>query len=141
MTRPNIVRFAAGTSAAARQAAIASVAPRLWAAPRYSMPGRVPRRKGGLGAVDINVDPTKPPPAWLQTITQLAQQGLTVLQAERLRKENLDRIRAGKPVLTADQMRALAATANVNVELPQDLKYAMIGGGAILLYLFAKKKR
>lgn len=109
---------------------------RIWSAPRYST-----AYASGFGAVDVTVDPTKEPPKWLQTLTQLAQQGLSVYQAERLRKENLERIRAGQPPLTEAQMRALAPTANVNVALPQDLKWAMIGGGAFLLYLLAKRKR
>ena len=123
---------------------------RIWSAPRYSsaysaFTSRGMRPiivgSGGFGAVDVTVDPTKQPPKWLETISQLAQQGLSVYQAERLRKENLDRIRAGQPPLTDAQMKALAPTANVNVALPQDLKWAMIGGGAFLLYLLATRKR
>lgn len=100
---------------------------------------------GGFGAVapstSVTVDPTKPAPQWLQTITQLASQGLTIYQAERLRKENLDRIRQGLPPLTDAQMRSLAPTANVNVALPPALQYGALAGGAALLYLLATRRR
>lgn len=100
---------------------------------------------GGFGAVapttSVTVDPTKTAPQWLQTITQLASQGLTIYQAERLRKENLDRIRQGLPPLTDAQMRSLAPTANVNVALPPAIQYGALAGGAALLYLLATSKK
>src|SRR5690606_38616338 len=102
---------------------------------------------GGYGfgslapTTSIDVDPSKPAPQWLQTITQLASQGLSIYQAERLRKENLDRIRQGLPPLTDAQMRSLAPTANVNVALPPAIQYGALAGGAALLYLLATRKK
>lgn len=98
-------------------------------------------RARGLGAVDVTIDPTKQQAPWQKTLADLVQTGLSVYQAERLRKENLERIRAGKPPLTDAQMRSLAPTANVNVALPKELQYGMLAGGAALLYLLATRKR
>lgn len=84
----------------------------------------------------LTVQPGSQPPWW----ANLLQQGLTVFQAERLRAENLRRIREGLPLLTEQQARALAPTANVKVELPQGVKLALIGGGiALLALLFTRR--
>lgn len=82
-----------------------------------------------MGQTEITVDPTQQAPWW----QNLAQQALTVFQAERLRAENLKRIQAGLPPLSQEETRALAPTANVNVALPQDLKNALYIGGAALI--------
>ena len=84
-----------------------------------------------MGNTDIQIDPTQKPPWW----QGLAEQALAVFQAERLRAENMERIRSGLPPLTAEETKALAPTANVNVALPQDLKNALFIGGAAILGL------
>lgn len=99
------------------------------------------RRRGGFGVINTTIDPTATQPAWQKTITDLVQTGLSVFQAERLRKENLERIRAGKAPLTDAQMRSLAPTANVNVALPPAIQYGALAGGAALLYLLATRRK
>ncbi len=91
-------------------------------------------------APTVSIDPTKPVPDWQKTLTQLVQTGLSVYQAERLRKENLERIRNGQAPLTEAQMRALAPTANVAVTLPPAIQYGALAGGAALIYLLATRK-
>ena len=89
-----------------------------------------------MGVTNLDIDPTKPAP-WYAA---LFGQALDVFQAERLRKENLKRINAGLPPLTAAQSQSLAPTANVNIGLPPELKYGLLAGGAFLLYLLATRK-
>ena len=103
--------------------------------------GSIKNYPGAFGAVDVSVDPTKAQPAWLKTIADLAQTGLSVYQAERLRKTQMDRINKGLAPLSDNQIRALAPTANVNLALPKELQYGLLAGGAALIYLLVKKRR
>lgn len=109
--------------------------------PSQAYYGRRPIYPYGFGVINTTIDPTATQPAWQKTITDLVQTGLSVFQAERLRKENLERIRAGKAPLTDAQMRSLAPTANVNVALPPAIQYGALAGGAALLYLLATRRK
>lgn len=104
-------------------------------------PHRGPRRTGGLGAAEIAVNPAQAPPAWLTNVSNLLQTGASIYQSERIAKENLKRAREGLPPLSAAQMRSLGAQANVNIELPPELKYGLLAGGAALLLILARKGR
>lgn len=100
--------------------------------------GRPPRRARGLGAVSVDVDPTAAPP-WYAGVVE---QALAIFQAERLRAENLRRLREGLPPLSAAEARALAPTANVNVTLPPGLTIgAALVGAAILAAVVARPRR
>ena len=84
-----------------------------------------------LANLDVTVDPTQKSP-WY---ADLAQQAMALIQAERLRKENKDRINRGLPPLSQREAAALAPTANVNVALPQGVQTALILGGIGLVGL------
>lgn len=85
---------------------------------------------------NVNIEAGANPPWW----SDLLKQGLSVFQAERLRAENLKRIRQGLPPLTEAQARSLAPTANVNVSLdPQTKQWLFIGGGLALAFLLFRK--
>lgn len=98
------------------------------------------RRHGGLGAADLTVNPTASPPPWLKSVTDLLQTGATIYQSERIAKENLKRAREGLPPLNAAQVKSLGAQANVNIELPPELKYGLLAGGAALLMILARNR-
>ena len=98
-------------------------------------------RRYGLGATSVTVDPTQSQPAWLKTISDLAQAGLSIYQARQLQKIQLDRINTGKPPLSDSQIRALAPTVNVKADLPPEIKWPLIAGGAVILFLLVNRKR
>ena len=94
-----------------------------------------------MSAAQINVDPTKKAPWYVN----LGQQLLEANKVRQVQRINADRLARGLKPLTAQEMRALTGTVTANVQLPPDLKNALyIGGGAALLILFlalTKKRR
>lgn len=105
-----------------------------WGRPLYRYGGF-----GGLGAVDMTIDPTAPKP-WYADILQ---QGLSILQAKQVQDVNKQRLAAGLPPLTDAQARALAPTANVKVAVPAEVKPLIwiAGGSIVLLTLSALQRR
>jgi len=82
--------------------------------------------------------------SWINAISQLASQGLSLYAQMQLQNMNMDLIKQGKPPLSSAQMSSMAPQLNVGLApaMQNTLLYVLLGGGAVvLLASFMKSPR
>lgn len=97
---------------------------------RGKMKAAALRRRGraGLGAIDVTIDPTAKKP-WY---ADFGEKALAIYQSISIAETNKKRLAQGLPPLTDAEIRKIAPAANVTVQLPPEIKAAIVGGVVFL---------